>query len=182
MSKKLASALYTFGKYGKGFREICDTGNPFLYSWGRYPTKMTEKDLTPDYIKVHSRSIWYMTGFVKMSGIVDMDYSYCKENHLFKDDYIYISYTESLLREINRWGLLDIQNEDIHISGNDIIDLVLAAEKFSHFDTSKIRTKIEEKRIWLRDNEPDEYKRSVGEDRDIISLWVERGYVDQALI
>ena len=37
-----------------------------------------------------------MKGYVKMVGIVDMKYTYCKENHLFKDDYLYISYKEPL--------------------------------------------------------------------------------------
>ncbi len=41
--------------------------------------------------------------------------------------------------------------------------------------------KIEEKRIWLRDYEPDEYAHAVGEDRDIFELWREKGYIDEKL-
>ena len=73
-------------------------------------------------------------------------------------------------------------NYDVSISDNSIVDIVLAAEKYSGFDTSKIRAKIEEKRVWLRDHEPDYYASTVGEDRDIFELWIERGYVDSKLL
>lgn len=37
-----------------------------------------------------------MTGFVKTSGVKDLYYTYLKENHLFKDDYLYISYYKKI--------------------------------------------------------------------------------------
>lgn len=180
--KRIVARVYTCGRFGKGWRETLDQDNPFLYSEGRYPTKITKEDLPEDYIKIHSRSIWYMTGYLKTSGIVDMDYTWVKENHLFKDDRVYISYNEKLRTERSRWGFEDVVNYDVSISGNNIVDIVLAAEKHSGFDTSKVRAKIEEKRVWLRDHEPDCYARAVGEDRDIFELWIERGYVDGKLV
>ena len=90
--KKIGAYLYTIGKFGKGYREVINTDYPFLYSGGVYPTKLTASDLPDDYIPIHSRVIWYMRGFLRTSGITDMKYTYVKENHLFKDDYIYISY------------------------------------------------------------------------------------------
>jgi len=180
--KRVTAHVYTCGKFGKGWRETLDQGNPCLYSGGRYPTKITKEDLPEDYIKIHSRSIWYMIGYLKTSDIVDMDYTWVRENHLFKDDRIYISYSEKLRTEKGRWGFENVVNYDVSISGNSIVDIVLAAEKYSGFDTSKVRAKIEEKRIWLRDNEPEEYARAVGEDRDIFELWIERGYVDGKLL
>lgn len=71
-------------------------------------------------------------------------------------------------------------HEDTHslcVCGNDIVDIVLAAEKYSRFDTTEVRTEIEKKRVWLRDNEPEEYARAVGEDEDIFTLWKKKGYV-----
>lgn len=182
MSKKISAHLYTKGKFGYRIRETADTDNPYLYSYGRYKTKIREEDLPDDYIPIFSRSIRYMNGFLKTSGIVDMDYTYCKENHLFKDDYIYISYSEKLQTEISKWGYVDIINYDICICGNAIIDVVLAAEKYSGFDTHEIRKKIEEKRVWLRDNEPDYYNSAVKEDKDIFDLWISKGYVNKRLI
>ncbi len=123
-----------------------------------------------------------MTGYVKMSGIADLAYAWVRENHLFKDDYLYISYKEKLRTEVDRWGYKDYVNYDVCICGNDIPDLVLAAEKYSGVDTSAVRAEIEKKRVWLRDNEPEEYRRAVGEDRDIFELWTERGHFDSKLL
>ena len=177
MKKRIKALFYTQGHFGNRIRETLDRNNPCLYSGGIYPTKITKEDLPEDYIPIHSRSIWYMHGYLKTSGIVDMDYTYCKENHLFKDDYIYISYKEKLRTEKDSWGYPRIVNYDVCISGNDIISIVLAAEKYSGFDTLSVRKKIEEKRVWLRDNEPEYYREAVGEDEDIFSLWIRKGYV-----
>lgn len=180
--KRITASFYTRGKFGKHLRETLDCENPFLYSKGRYPTKITKDDLPDDYVEIHSRAIWYMTGYLKTSGIVDMDYTWIRENHLFKDDYVYISYNEKLRTEKTPWGSDDIVNYDVCVCGNDIVNIVLAAEKYSGLDTSLVRAKIEQKRIWLRDYEPEEYAHAVGEDRDIFELWMERGYVDRKLL
>ncbi len=182
MAKRIVASVYTRGKFGRRWRQTLDTSNPYLYSHGRYPTKILREDLPEDYIEFRSRVIWYMTGYLKMSGIVDMDYTWIGENHLFKDDYVYISYSEPLKEELTKWGYRDIVDYDVCVCGNDIVDIVLAAEKYSGFDTSAVRARIEEKRVWLRDNEPDFYARYVGEDKDIFSLWIERGYVDKKLL
>lgn len=87
---KINAIFYTKEKFGKKFRETVDTDNEYLYSKGRYPTKIKEEDLPEDYIKFRSRAIWYMTGYVKTSGVFDIKYKAMKLNHLFKDDYIYI--------------------------------------------------------------------------------------------
>lgn len=182
MGKRVNANVYTCGKFGKRPRETCDTKNPFLYSGGRYPTKIKREDLPDDYIEIRSRVIWYMTGYLRTSGIVDMRYKWRRINHLFKDDYLYISYKEKLEEETDKWGFTDFVNYDVCLCGNDIIDVVLAAEKYSTCDTASVRCGIEEKRIWLRDNEPEEYARAVGEDRNLFDLWIERGYIDSKLI
>lgn len=178
--KKIGAYLYTIGKFGKGYRQVINTDYPFLYSGGVYPTKLTASDLPDDYIPIHSRVIWYMRGFLRTSGITDMKYTYVKENHLFKDDYIYISYHGKIKKVDETEGifrLIDYVDYDVCVCGNDIVDIVLAAEKYSGFDTTEVRKGIEEKRIWLRDNEPDYYERCVGEDEDIFTLWHRKGYV-----
>ena len=178
--KKIGAYLYTIGKFGKGYREVINTDYPFLYSGGVYPTKLTASDLPDDYIPIHSRVIWYMRGFLRTAGITDMKYTYVKENHLFKDDYIYISYHGKIKKVDETEGIfriLDYVDYDVCVCGNDIVDIVLASEKYSGFDTAEVRKGIEEKRVWLRDNEPDYYERCVGEDEDIFSLWHRKGYV-----
>ena len=177
MKKRINSYIYTLGKFGKGYREIADTDNPYLYSWGRYPTKIKEEDLPEDFLKIRSRSLWYMFGYIKTSGIVDIGYTWCKENHLFKDDYIYISYNNKLVKHTDKYGLVDYDNYDICISGNDIVRIVLWAEKYSKVNTKKVRKEIENKRVWLKNNEKEYYKECVGEDKNIFDLWIEKGYI-----
>ena len=182
MPKKITSLIYTEGKFGKGFREIVDTENPNLYSWGKYPTKITAKDLPEDYIKIHSRVLWYMYGYLKTSGIVDMAYKARKINHMFKDDYLYISYKEKLKQETGYLGFPEYTNEDIAICGNSIIPIILAAEKYSNFDATEIKKQIEDKRVWFRDNKPDDYKHEVGVDEELFSYYIRKGYVEPRLI
>ena len=86
---RINSNWYTKGKFDrKNWRNTLDTENEFLYSKGRYHTKIKKEDLPKDYTEIRSRTIWYMTGFVKTSGVNDLYYTYIKENHLFKDDYL----------------------------------------------------------------------------------------------
>lgn len=180
--KRVTAHLYTCGKFGKRLRETLDRDNPFLYSGGRYATKITKDDLPEDYIEIHSRAIWYMTGYLKTSGIVDMAYTWARVNHLFKDDYLYISYAEPLRRKKTEWDFVDIVSYDVCICGNDIVDIILAAEKYSGFDTASVRAEIEKKRIWLRDHESEEYAMAVGADKDIFELRKEKGYIDEKLL
>lgn len=37
---RIKALFYTKGKFGKGFRETLDRDNEYLYSKGRYPTKI----------------------------------------------------------------------------------------------------------------------------------------------
>ena len=97
--KRIGANVYTQGKFGKGLREIVDTDNPLLYSDGRYPTKLTAADLPEDYIKIHSRVIWYMKGYLTFVCLGDVgDASFVKQiragkkslvlgNHYKKKDY-----------------------------------------------------------------------------------------------
>ena len=155
---RINSYIYTQGKFGKRIRETLDTENKFLYSHGRYPTKITAEDLPDDYIKIHSRVIWYMDGYLKTSGIVDIQYRWTKINHLFKDDFIYISYKEKLKKEVDKFGYEDYSNYDVCICGPDIMNIIHAAEKYSHLNISHIRKGIRAKCKWLKENKPEFYE------------------------
>lgn len=171
---RFKAIIYTKGKFSNKTRKTLDTYNEYLYSYGIYPTKIKETDLPEDYIQIQSRSIWYMIGYLKTSGIVDIQYRYVKNNHLFKDDFIYISYKEKLLKEKDTWGFEDYVNYDVCISGNDIIPIALAAEKYSNIDITHIRKGVEEKRKWYKENCFDDYQREFGnEDVDLFEIWME---------
>ena len=162
--KKFGSFLYTKGKFGKGFRETLDTDAEFLYSRGRYPTKIREEDLPEDYVKIRSRTIWYMFGFLKASGVKDVRYDARKVNHLFKDDYLFISYDKPIVEVVSQWGTTDFDDYDVAICGNSIVPIVLAIEEHSDADTTEVRKKIQEKVLWYKENCADDYERCFGDE------------------
>lgn len=168
--------LYTQGRFGKRLRETLDTDNPYLYSFGQYPTKITAEMLPEEYLQIRSRSIWYMTGYLRTSGIVDIKYRWSKWNHLFKDDYLYLSYDKPIEPYIDEYGFERLRNWQARICGYDIMHIILAAEKYSGYDTTELRKQIEEKRVFYRDNHPDDYAREVGEDIDLLRLWAKNGW------
>ena len=110
-----------------------------------------------------------MTGFLKTSGIVDIQYKMSKLNHLFKDDYIYISYKEKLKQETDEYGYDHYTNYDACFCGPDILDIAHAVEKYSHLDISHIRKGMKEKVWWLKKNEPDFYETCFhGKDKEFL--------------
>jgi hypothetical protein len=173
--KKINTLFYTKGHFGKGFREIIDTDNEFLYSRGHYPTKLKKEDLPEDYIEFQSRVIWYMTGYLKTSGVVDIGYKAMKINHLFKDAYLYISYKEKLKFEANKWGSFDCTNYDITVCGNCIVPILLYIEKYSNVDTTEVRNKILDKVKWFKENCKVEYNQFFGDKEiDIFKYYNDR--------
>lgn len=176
-TKHFNSFLYTKGKFGKRMREILDTDTEYLYSKGFYKTKIKAEDLPNDYVKIHSRSIWYMTGYLKTSGVVDIQYRYSVFNHMFKDDYLYISYNEPIEIKTNSLGLKSYNKVDFALCGNDIINVLLAIEKNSNIDISRIKALIEEKRAYYEKHHNDDYMRELGnalasgEYKDIFDLY-----------
>lgn len=151
---------YSKGKFDRKTWRPTDEKNEFLYSMGRYPTKIKEEDLSKDYIKFRSRTIWYMTGFVKTSGVKDLYYTYLKENHLFKDDYLYISYDKKIEVIKGKYGNDEVRNFDFIISGVDALKVLFAIEKDSDIDTTIVRKKIQDKFEWWKENEKEDYKRA----------------------
>lgn len=158
--KNIKSFLYTKGKYKKGIINTENRDNEYLYSKGIYPTKIKKEDLSEDYIEFRSKSIWYLTGYMKTSGVVDIEYKSLKTNHLFKDDTLYVSYKEKLKKGELWKGYIDYINCDVKISGSFIIPILLSIEKYSDIDTSKVRKQILEKFNWWKENCPDDYARA----------------------
>lgn len=173
--KKLKSNIYTKGKFNKLFIETTDTNNEFLYSYGKYPTKIRKEDLTDDYVEFRSRVTWYMIGYIKTSGVVDIKYKATKMNHLFKDDYLYISYKEQLREEVVWNDYIDYVNYDVCVCGNSIIPILLSIEKFSNVDTSQVRKQIIDKFDWWKENCRDDFERCFHNKEIDIFEFYERG-------
>lgn len=111
-----------------------------LYSgWGfQHPTKLTPKDLPPDYILLNN---YKKHGYIRTAGVKDLLYHPSLfHNHAFKDDFLYISYSEPL-------GEYDYETTfkkcDEYIFGNDIVDFIFAVEKWSpEIDVQNIKQQM----------------------------------------
>jgi len=159
---KLKSNLYTYGKFGKSLRETVDTDSGILYNHGKTKTKIKESDLTPDFVKIHCRDIWYMDGFLKTANVKHVAYSASHLNHLFKDDYLYISYDKQIKQNVEN-GITTYTGADIRISGNDIINVVNYIQLYGSTEIKsellKVESEIWKKVEWYKNNYPDDYER-----------------------
>jgi DNA-binding MltR family transcriptional regulator len=84
-----------------------------------------------------------------------------KMNHLFKDDYLYISYKEKLKFKENEWGFFDCTNYDISVCGNSILPILLY--KYSNLNINKVKNEIYDKMKWFKENCEYEYNQFFGD-------------------
>ena len=117
-----------------------------------------------------------MDGWVKTSGVKSVDFTYMDENHLLKDDYLYISYDSIITREKNEYYYKPQPvNYYMAISGNDTIKLIKGIEKYSpECDTKKVRELVYEKMRLFREHYPEDWKRIFGTDEyvDVFEVFV----------
>lgn len=117
-----------------------------LFSDGRYKTKIYASDLPEHYVYGY---LYKRHGFICAAGVKHMLYvpNYLF-NHRHKDDTLYISYDEPIRLDTGDHGLKLYDGCKHAISGSLIIDFVDAAEKYSGYDVSGIRSEIKCKSDW----------------------------------
>lgn len=94
-------------------------------------TKIKPEDLPPYYIEIKN---YKRPGYLKVKGVKDILYRESPfHNHAFKDDFLYISYSDKIVRD----GL-EYKNADEYIFGNDIIEVLRGIERYSHIDANVI--------------------------------------------
>ena len=121
-----------------------------LFANGTYASKMTEEKLPKSFVSVYYYRQW---SFMQAKGVVDVRYcpAYWSGNHMYKDDYLLISYKEKItcrMPEARRIPIDEYQGYDIILFGRSIIDFLDGVEKYSHLDVSAIRKEMRRKRIW----------------------------------
>ena len=121
-----------------------------LYANGTYASKMTEEKLPKSFVSVYYYRQW---SYMQAKGVVDVRYcpAYWSGNHMYKDDYLLISYKEKItcrMPEARRIPIDEYQGYDIILFGRSIIDFIDGVEKYSHLDVSAIRKEMRRKRIW----------------------------------
>lgn len=163
MAQRIKTNYYTTEKYkwdGHKYVEIDNGG--YLFSNGTYKTKLTKDDLPDTFIE----GIYYahLHGFLQSAGVVDLFYKPNKfSNHMFKDDFLYISYNGKIGKSDDTSNFIEsYKGYDEYVWGYNIVTMLKAIEKNSNYDISKIKEQIEDKRIWFKENYPQDYNATVG--------------------
>lgn len=156
MSKRIMATYY----------EVAD---PYLLSGGRYKTKIKPEDMPPWYLR--GLFYGYKDGFLQTKGVDELFYRpNLFTNHMFNDDFLFISY------KYVKPGGQPVDNfcpipYSEYVWGWNIPRFLIMAEKYSGYDTSKIKQQIRAKQDWFRLTYPDDYAREVF-NRDIVT-WMD---------
>lgn len=126
-----------------------------------YKTKMKPSDLPEWYCDVYR--CWWDRYMIKTNDVVDLKYTWVKENHFMKDSLLRISYCGKILEEnpteykIGEKKVKSVFNEytnvDSIVFGNDIFKCLAYIEKYSDFDLSSIKEEFVKQCNWLKENE-----------------------------
>ena len=136
----------------------------YLLSQGRYRTKIRPEDLPEWYVYGY---FYKRHGYLSAKGIKYLVYRPQKHwNHMLKDDFLFISYDLPITH--TDYSLDSFKGYDELIYGGIIIQFLLAAEKYSGYDISGIKAQIEDKRLWFKENYPEDYKHEVPFDRPLL--------------
>lgn len=142
--RPIPANLYTTRRIGPSHYK--DPESKTLFSQGKYPTKLTYRDLPGCFL---SGTYYGTKGYLRTDSIKGLWYTPCyPTNHMFKDDFLYISYRHPL-------------RYDEIISGGIIPRFLRFAEQYSLYDCTSIWSQIEEKRAWLKANYPTAYQHEV---------------------
>lgn len=152
---RIKARWYSYEKNPYDYIRNPETVDKTLYSNGKYRTKITAKDLPDSFVYGRFYKRW---GYVDTAGIKDMKYiPNMWINHFLKDDRLILSYTGklNLLEHEDMWT--KYENEDFCVWGNEIIDVLKGAKKFSGIDISSYITQIRQKLVTLKQTYPEEF-------------------------
>ena len=146
--KQLRSKLYmeTRVRYDNHEFRVENNPNGYLFSKGRYPTKITALDLPECFVYGY---MYKRHGFISAAGVKHMLYvpNYVF-NHRYKDDTLYISYDASIQATATERGLKLYEGWEHALSGRLIVEYVDAAAKYSGYDVADIRRELQRKSDW----------------------------------
>ena len=164
MNKKITANLYTETRIARNNSK--DTWiqkeHNFLFSQGKYNTKITANDLPEWFVK----GCYYRhSGYLSARGVVALFYrpNYVF-NHMFKDDFLYISYDRPIVPVPREQSIYCCEGFDEYIYGWEIPDFLKAAQKYSGNDITRIVQEIEKKRQWFQKTFPEHYRLEVRDD------------------
>ena len=151
--RKPTATLYTHIRFHNRLRE--DTRNPdgYLYAYGHYRTKIFPSELPEWFV----RGYMYKTqGYMSAKGVKYLVYepNYTVDNHLHKYDKLFISYDKPIVPTVSPNGYEWYDGYKYVLDGPTMVDFIEAAEKYSNYDVSEIRTELEKKKTWYYERNP----------------------------
>lgn len=131
------------------------TQDGFLYSQGRFKTKIKNEDMPEWYVEGF---VYKTPGYIRAKDVVDLKYIPRFFNHLFKDDLLLISYTKPIVEDIES---ICFFTSDERLNGFMIPRFMEAVKKYSVVDTTEIDQAIKDKWKWFEENYPEEMKKGI---------------------
>lgn len=165
--KKLAN-LYLDDKMVWRNREhiAIEDENGYLFSQGRYKTKIRPDDLPEWYVRGYFYKRW---GYMSAKGVKYLHYRpNMTFNHMFKDDFLFISYDKPIVPAES--DPLWYQGYDEYVFGGAILSMVRAIDRYSDCDTTEVKKAIEVKRQWFKETYPRWYGVEVREDKPFFEV------------
>ena len=158
MPKRIIAPFYTETKVGlKSLFHDTRLPNGYLYSKGKYKTKITVEELPEHYIYGW---IFKVQGYISVLGIKDMVYKPNYHiNHLHKDDFLYVSYNEPITESKDKFGYEIKESYDVLLWGHIIIDFIRAIRKYQSYDIEPIADEVKKKEAFYREKYPEDCKR-----------------------
>jgi len=124
---------------------------------GRYKTKIKPEDLPEWYL--YGR-YYRRFGYMSAKGITDMLYlPNLVFNHFLKDDCLLVSYGGKIVEDKpeERYRLDRYSGYDELVWGNEIIDILRGARKYSGIDIKPFIEEVRKKKEWLQQAHPREF-------------------------
>lgn len=143
--KRFGSTIYYECKRGRLLSIPEPHPEGYLYARGRYPTKIKPEDLPEWYIKGYLHG---QDAYISARGVKHLVFRPHYNNHLNKDDLLYISYDTPIEQDPNtnlgKW----FHGYDHILYGSFVSDYVKAVAKYSGYDVRPILKEIQKKTKW----------------------------------
>lgn len=154
-------------------------GSLYYYGLNRnYPTKIKPEDLPESFMKYWDGNSQH---YLETAGVVDILYQPVINNHVFRDDSLYISYTNKINyynknddRDERFTNWLKVKNEmeyeRIWVWDGEIIEFLLMAEKYSGYNIEPIKEQMWNKMLLLKKYETKLFEEQV-KNKETFNSW-----------
>lgn len=149
LMKRIRSTLYMeTHRVRKDRRTVLECNSEgFLYSGGKYPTKIKSEDLPCWFVYGY---IYKSVGYISARGVKHLVYvpNYRVEKQLFKYDNLFVSYNKEIHPVELENGFKWYTGYNHVLYGSIISSFIEAVAKFSDYDISEIRSMVNKKYDW----------------------------------